>query len=45
MADPQTLSQALSRNFLGHSPSWYKLTISVAARMTVTGFVAAMIRL
>lgn len=27
MADPQTLGQALSRNFLGHSPSWYKLTI------------------
>ncbi len=27
MADTQTLGQALSRNFLGHSPSWYKLTI------------------
>ena len=27
MAEQHTLSQALSRNFLGHSPSWYKLTI------------------
>lgn len=27
MADQHTLSQALTRNFLGHSPNWYKLTI------------------
>jgi NhaB family Na+:H+ antiporter len=27
MADQQTLSQALGRNFLGQSPNWYKLTI------------------
>jgi len=27
MAEQHTLSQALSRNFLGHSPAWYKLTI------------------
>lgn len=27
MADQHTLSQALTRNFLGHSPGWYKLTI------------------
>jgi len=27
MADQHTLSQALTRNFLGHSPDWYKLTI------------------
>jgi len=27
MPDSHTLSQALARNFLGHSPNWYKLTI------------------
>jgi len=27
VADQHTLSQALTRNFLGHSPNWYKLTI------------------
>jgi NhaB family Na+:H+ antiporter len=27
MSDQHTLSQALTRNFLGHSPNWYKLTI------------------
>jgi NhaB family Na+:H+ antiporter len=27
MADQHTLTQALTRNFLGHSPDWYKLTI------------------
>ena len=27
MADQHTLTQALTRNFLGHSPEWYKLTI------------------
>lgn len=27
MADQHTLTQALTRNFLGHSPNWYKLTI------------------
>lgn len=27
MADQHTLSHALGRNFLGHSPNWYKLTI------------------
>ena len=27
MPDQHTLSQALTRNFLGHSPNWYKLTI------------------
>lgn len=27
MADQHTITQALTRNFLGHSPNWYKLTI------------------
>ena len=25
---PKTMSQALGRNFLGHSPRWYKLTVT-----------------